>query len=447
MFIYLWAKPAERMDMIQLRKEHDKCQQGKPTQLGLMLEITAPAAPVVAATQHKTKSLVFVIDRSGSMAGGRLETVINTIVETLPRLHPEDFISVFSFDDQAIVNVSLKQVKNQNMAEVIKSVRNISAGGSTNLEAGYRLGLQEAKSAPDGIETSIILLSDGQANQGIVDPIALGQIATQATEHLVVTTTLGIGSDYDENIMSALADGGNGNHIAAIRPGEALDGLQAEIDGLLLKTMLDVRFNITIGPDFSGKKADIIAGRRMKQWKKVHGHVETLLGDVAGGEQKNVVFDLILDGHEMATPGNKQGVKVEWEYIDALTGNKISNSETFEVELVAADKWVEPDRDKDIVGELKAVRMQQIWDQAEALFAQGKGDEANALLEAAGKDLQDFLANNNVGGRSFLRLQATSDLFMNSSYEKDMNIKLKMMKENKARMMRDRRNFRDKDGN
>ena len=91
--------------------------------------------------------------------------------------------------------------------------------------------------------------------------------------------------------------------------------------------------------------------------------------------------------------------------------------------------------------------MQQIWDQAEALFAQGKSDEANALLEAAGKDLQDFLANNNVGGRSFLRLQATSDLFMNSSYEKDMNIKLKMMKENKARMMRDRRNFRDKDGN
>jgi len=432
--------------MIQLRKEHDKCQQGKPTQLGLMLEITAPAAPVVEATQHKTKSLVFVVDRSGSMAGERLDVVINTIVETLPRLHPEDYISVVSFDDQAIVNVKLKQVKEHKMADVIKSVRNISAGGSTNLEAGYRLGLKEATKVPSGIETTIILLSDGQANAGETNPAALGQLATQATEHLVVTTTMGIGGGYDENILSAMADAGNGNHIAAIKQGEALDGLQAEIDGLLLKTMLEVNIEITIGPDFLGKQTNIIAGRRMKKWNKTHGRVKTLLGDVAGGEEKNVVFDLILDGHDMAAPGLKQGVKVEWDYIDALTGNKISNSETFEVELVAADKWIEPERDKDIVGELKAVRMQQIWDEAERLFNQGRQTEANALLEAAGRDLQDFIANNRLGHRTSMRLQESSMLFMNSSFEGDMNVKLKMMKEYKNRQLRDRKS-RDQDGN
>jgi Ca-activated chloride channel family protein len=433
--------------MIKLRKEHDKCQQGKPTQLGLMLEVTAPAAPVVAATQHKTKSLVFVIDRSGSMAGERLEVVLDTIAETLPRLHPEDYIAVVSFDDQAIVNVALKQVKKHNMAKVIKSVRNINAGGSTNLEAGYRLGLEQAKAAPEGIETTIILLSDGQANQGIVDPVVLGQLATQATEHLVLTTTMGIGGGYDENILSAMAEGGNGNHIAAIKQGEALDGLQAEIDGLLLKTMLDVHFEIKIGPDFSGKKANIIAGRKMKKWKKSHGHVSTLLGDLAGGEQRNVVFDLTLDGHEMAEPGLKQGVKVEWEYTDAITGAKISNSETFEVELVPADKWIEPKRDADIVGELKMVRMQQIFDEAQELFLQGKQDEANALLEAAGKDLQDFMDNNFLSERTSNRLQASSLRFMQSAMEPDMNFKMKMLKEEKLRMMRDRRNFRDKDGN
>jgi Ca-activated chloride channel homolog len=433
--------------MIQLRKEHDKCQQGKPTQLGIMLEITAPAAPVVAATQHKTKSLVFVIDRSGSMAGHRLEVVLNTITETLPRLHPEDYIAVVSFDDQAIVNVALDQVKNHKMADLIKSVRNINAGGSTNLEAGYRLGLEQAKAAPAGIESTIILLSDGQANQGIVDPVVLGQLATQATEHLVLTTTMGIGGGYDENILSAMAEGGNGNHIAAIQQGEALDGLQAEIDGLLLKTMLDVHIDITIGPDFSGQKANIVAGRRMKKWNKAHGHVSTLLGDLAGGEQKNVVFDLTLDGHEMAAPGMKQGVKVEWEYIDAITGEKISNSETFEVELVPADKWIEPERDADIVAELKMVRMQSIYDQVQELFLQGKQDEANALLEAAGKDLQEFMANNYLSDRTSHRLQASSIRFMQSAMEPDMNIKLKMLKEEKLRMMRDRKNFRDNDGN
>jgi hypothetical protein len=243
-----------------------------------------------------------------------------------------------------------------------------------------------------------------------------------------------------------MADGGNGNHIAAIKQGEALDGLQAEIDGLLLKTMLEVNFEITIGPDFLGSKTNIIAGRRMKKWKKTHGHVRTLLGDVAGGEEKNVVFDLILDRHDMATPGVKQGVKVAWEYIDALTGNKISNSETFEIELVASDKWSEPVRDNDIVGELKAVRMQQIWDEAGRLFDQGRVKEANALLEAAGKDLQEFMAQNNLGDRTSLRLRQSSEMFLSSAFEGDMNAKRKMMKEHQNRQMRDRKP-RDQEGN
>ena len=214
---------------------------------------------------------------------------------------------------------------------------------------------------------------------------------------------------------------------------------------MLLKTMLDVHFDITIGPDFAGKNADIVAGRRMKKWRKSHGHVSTLLGDLAGGEQRNVVFDLTLDGHDMAEPGLKQGVKIDWEYTDAITGKKVSNSETFEVELVPADKWIEPERDADIVGELKMVRMQRIYDEAQELFMQGKHDEANALLEAAGKDLQEFMANNHLSDRTSLRLQASSLNFMQSAMEPDLNFKMKMLKEEKLRMMRDRRNFRDKD--
>jgi len=98
------------------------------------------------------------------------------------------------------------------------------------------------------------------------------------------------------------------------------------------------------------------------------------------------------------------------------------------------------------VGELKAVRMQQIWDEAERLFNQGRQAEANALLEAAGRDLQDFIANNRLGHRTSMRLQESSMLFMNSSFEGDMNVKLKMMKEYKNRQLRDRKS-RDQDGN
>jgi hypothetical protein len=245
--------------------------------------------------------------------------------------------------------------------------------------------------------------------------------------------------------MSALADGGNGNHVAAIELAEAVDGLQAEIDGLLQKTMLDVKIKIALGPDFSGKNSNIIAGRRMKKWKLSHGRVESTLGDVASGEQKNVVFDLILDSHELADPGVKTGVKVDWEYTDALTGQKVSDTQTFEVELVSAEEWVEPVRDEDIVAELKLVRLQQVRDQAMRLYNEGKDKEADALLEAAGIELDRFMDASNLSPRQRNRLMGEStSLKLYMSYQ-DLNIKRKRLNEHTNRSARDRKDFRDKD--
>lgn len=429
--------------MINTKLEHNKCQQGKPTQLGLMLEITAPVAPVVEAAEQKPKSIIFVVDRSGSMAHSPLEMVKETILETLPRLKATDFVSVISFDDDVNVDVPLKAVADHNMAQVTKTVAALRDGGSTNLELGYKTALEEAKKVPTGIETTIILLSDGHANSGEVNPQVLGSLATAATEHFISTSTIGIGQSYDENIMSALADGGNGNHVAAIELAEAVDGLQAEIDGLLQKTMLDVKIKISLGPDFLGKNSNIIAGRRMKKWKLSHGRVESTLGDVASGEQKNVVFDLILDSHELAQPGVKTGVKVDLEYTDVLTGQKVTDSKTFEVELVSAEEWVEPVRDEDIVAELKLVRLQQVKDQAMRLYDQGKDKEADALLEAAGIELGRFMDMSNLSPRQRKRLQGESTSLMAYMSMQDLNIKKKRLNEHNNRSQRDRRDFRD----
>ena len=431
--------------MINTRLEHNKCQVGKPTQLGLMFEITAPVAPVNEAATHKTKSLIFVIDRSGSMSGGPLEMVKSTILDTLPRLNPEDYICVISFDDEVKVEVPIKPVKSQDMNWVTNQIARLQSGGSTNIEAGYKAALVEATALPRGIESSIILLSDGHANAGITDPAELGRMATKATEHFISTSTIGIGQSYDENLMGALADGGQGNHIAAIELAEAVNGLQAEIDGLLQKTMTDVRFSIQLGPDFLGRKSNIIAGRRMKKWNKHFGRVETTLGDLSSGQQKNVFFEVVLDGHELSTPGVKQGIKVSYEYFDVLTGTNISKDETFEIELVAAETWVEPNRDPEILAELKLVRIQEIQKQAFELYQQGKEREADALLEAAGIDLQEFMNNTHLGVRGSRRMMNQASSLMEFSMMKDINIKRKRMNEYRSRVQRDQDDFRDKD--
>jgi Ca-activated chloride channel family protein len=410
-----------------------------------MFEITAPAAPANEAAAHKTKSLIFVIDRSGSMSGGPLEMVKSTILDTLPRLNPEDYICVISFDDEVKVEVPIKPVKSQDMKWVTKQVSKLQAGGSTNIEAGYRAALVEATTLPRGIESSIILLSDGHANAGITDPAELGRMASKATEHFISTSTIGIGQSYDENLMGALADGGQGNHIAAIELAEAVNGLQAEIDGLLQKTMTDVKFTIALGPDFLGSKSDIIAGRRMKKWNKHFGRVETVLGDLASSQQKNVFFELVLDGHELSVPGIKQGIKVTYEYFDVLTGTTITKDETFEIELVAQENWVEPVRDPEILAEMKLVRIQEIQKRAFELYQQGREREADALLEAAGIDLREFMDNTDLGARSSRRMNSQADSLMGFSMMQDINIKRKRMNEYRSRSQRDQDDFRDKD--
>lgn len=405
-----------------------------------MFEITAPVAPVVEATTVKTKALVFVVDRSGSMSGGRLDMVKSTILDTLPRLNPEDYVSIITFDDVAVVNVPLEQVKNRDMKKVAKVVSEIESGGSTNLEAGYRLAVAEVAKLANGLEANIILLSDGQANAGEVNPEVLGNIATAATEHLITTSTIGIGQGYDENILGALADGGNGNHIAGISQGEALDGLQSEIDGLLTKTMLDVKFEIVLGPDFTGHESRIQAGRRMKKWQLGVAEVKALLGDLASGEEKNVFFDLVLDAHQMATPGIKQGIKVSWSYFDVNSGQTVSETATFDVELVDAANWVEPERDADIAAELKLVRAQRIFEQAMQLLQEGRDAEADALMEAAGKDLRKFMAENDLSPRARIRMMESSESLFMLSKMSDPNMKRKMHRMEMNRAMRDRRN-------
>ncbi len=425
--------------MITPRIEHNKCQVGKPTPLGLMLEITAPVAPVIEAATHKAKALVFVIDRSGSMSGGRLESVKAVLEETLPRLNPEDHIAIISFDDTAVVNLPLATIKDLDLKNVRKIISDIHSGGSTNLEAGYRLGLKEAEKVTDGVETTVILLSDGQANAGETNPEVLGHIATAATEHLVTTSTIGIGSGYDENVLGALADGGNGNHIAGITQGEAVDGLQSEIDGLLTKTMIDVTIEIVIGPDFTGNGSKIKAGRKMKKWEYARTQVKALLGDLSSGEEKNVFFNIVLDAHKMATPGVKQGLQVTYSYTDVLTGQRVSNSETFEIELVSQEQWVEPERDQDIMAELQLVRNQDIMQEAMELFTQGKNKEAKALLEAAGLAMDDIEANYAMSDRTSVRMMSSNMAFKRMMLTDDENLQKKLLWEQLNREKRDRR--------
>lgn len=402
---------------IQIKAEHNKAKGGAKTNLGLMIEVTAPVAPIAEqAPVRKAKGLMFCIDRSGSMSRGRLELVKQTILDLLPRLGENDYVGIVTFDDNAIVDAPMKQIKDHNLANLRAIVAGIRCGGSTNLEKGYRLALAEAATAPEAIETSVILLSDGQANAGVTDPAMLGQLATSAIEHQISTSTLGIGEGYDERILDALSMFGNGNHFAAFRLEEAVDGLNNEIEGLLQRTIESFKIEINYAEPF---QAGTIARKTqyLRTFNSAANQATATLGDLSSGEEKNFTFDLELKAQPFTDGGAIDAFTVRYSYQDLTTGKTETGEERFQIEIADPKNFVEPVRDEDIVAELAAMRAQFIKEEAIELMRQGREAEAKELMAKIGQDLTETMAMlRNLSPRQRQRMQNQVDESMLLSY-------------------------------
>jgi Ca-activated chloride channel homolog len=153
-------------------------------------------------------NLCLVIDRSGSMGGDKLEQAKRACIDIFRSLTPDDHFTVLAFDNE-VVSVINPQTPS---AEVEERIRAVDAGGSTNLSKGWYLGLLELQTygTPKHINR-IILLSDGMANDGERKSAVLGQESARARDELGITTsTIGIGKDFKEDILAALASESGG---------------------------------------------------------------------------------------------------------------------------------------------------------------------------------------------------------------------------------------------
>ncbi len=392
--------------MMEIKIEYNCLKAEEKSALGLMFEVTAPESPADDTPKaREPKGIVFVIDRSGSMGNGRLELVKQTITDMLPRLGAEDYLSVVTFDDSARVELELTQIKDAKLADLVKKIGEIQTGGSTNIEAGYRFGLAEAAKAPAGVESTLVLLSDGEANRGVTDPAQLGQLAAAATEHMVTTSTIGIGEGYDETILDAMSISGTGNHFAAYRLEEAVDGLSDELDGLLKKTVANLKVEIEAIGSFNTDEFKVRKVNYLRDFKTYPGKATANLGDLASKEEKNFVFEVTLPAQFVENTTLVQAISVKYEYEDLVLARKVTGGQTFELEVATANDYVAPAKNEDIVVELKAMRMQDIKEQAIALMRDGRELEARELIKQAGKEFEQLLDDmKNMSARNQVRM-------------------------------------------
>jgi Ca-activated chloride channel family protein len=107
----------------------------------------------------------------------------------------------------------------EHRCRVESAVREIYAGGGTNLGGGLRRGIETAALMPTGTrQRKVILISDGLANLGITDPHSLGHMAANAARRQLTVSTVGVGYDFNELLMTAIADYGEGRYYFLENP-------------------------------------------------------------------------------------------------------------------------------------------------------------------------------------------------------------------------------------
>ena len=207
-----------------------------------LLELTAPELP--GERRRDPATLQVVLDRSGSMANGSLHSALVAIDSLLGRLGPEDRFGLVVFDDAVQVAVPAGELRDPGRARAI--LRQIGPGGMTNLAGGLLRGIQEAQRVAGEGGATLVLLSDGHANDGVTDPTQLGDFAAGAYRSGIATSTIGVGYDYDEDLLTEVSKGGQGNAHFAISGDEAGGQLASEVDGLLEQSVQAV--SLTVRP-------------------------------------------------------------------------------------------------------------------------------------------------------------------------------------------------------
>jgi len=239
-------------------------------------------------------NVAFVLDRSGSMAGSKLELVKEATRQAIRLLRDTDRFAVVFFDSEVHVAVASTYASRDAKRAAVRMVDGVEAGANTALFDGWVAGCEQVASFQDERAISrVVLLTDGVANVGITDMAELSRHAGELRSRGISTTTLGAGKDFDEIRLQSMADAGGGNFYFIEHAAGIPDVITSELRETLEVVARDVVINVTTTPDVLVEPLSVIrhAGS--------NGQWQLNVGDVVSGQDVSVVFRLIFPSSEL----------------------------------------------------------------------------------------------------------------------------------------------------
>ena len=343
----------------------------------IYLQITVQA-PKLHRTDRQPLNLAVVLDRSGSMGDqGKMENAKKALLALIDQLDERDILSIVIYDDVIDVLRPASRVGNK---ERIKSlVREIDPRNSTNLGGGMVEGFHQVQRHLDHEYVNrVVLLSDGLANTGITDQGELGRIARRYRHSGISLTTMGVGLDYNENMMVSLSENGGGNYYFIESAHALAHIMQKEFNLMSSICVRNAVLELSLGRGVRMK--DVIG----YEWNSDKGTCRVPIGEMYSGETRDLTLELSVPSGTGSVTLAEGMLRHDGENGATNNGSSFATN----VQYSEDARVVEKERDLQVQAKADVAVSTRAVNQATKAMDEGRPAEANQILQGASDALK-----------------------------------------------------------
>lgn len=393
---------------VECALEYDTFPLNHPVRLYVMVLVKADSSPEEA--KRRPLNLSLVVDRSGSMAGAKIDYTRRAATMLVQNLGLSDTLSIVLYNDEVMTLLPPEKVQRKDI--INQQVQRITPSGATNLSGGW---LEGVKWVAQGIlpdqTNRVIIISDGLANRGVTDTDKLVAFARQKYGEGVSTTTMGLGEDFNEDLLMQMANAGGGAYYYIENPEAMPTILNEELSGLL--SLVGQNLSVTVtGPQAGGVRQmnayveDLAAGGKLYR-----------LGDLFGDEVKALVLEIQVPAATQDGPLHIASLRVEYDKLSEAGASHVIVERDIHVNISRDASLPMRKGNPEVTQQVMLLKAAQARRKAVALADEGKFNEASQILEEAVSEIKQSEVSENETlkdesaalSREAEALKATSD--------------------------------------
>lgn len=330
-------------------------------------------AKEVAGAERAPLNLALVIDRSGSMSGFKLNQAKLAAKQLVAQLRSVDRLSIVHYGSD-VKSLAGQAATDAGKREMLAYLEGIFDDGGTNIGAGVSQGRDLLMASMAGYKVNrVVLISDGQPTEGMTDTAGLTELVRETRAHGISVSSIGVGSDFNEDLMQAIAEVGAGAYAYLSDAAQLSTIFQKDLNQAATQVASGVMLELSLP---SGVELGEVLGYRTD----VQGRtVRVLLPDFASGQTERLVARLSIAPSQVGGTLDVSGL--ELRYRDLEQGRAVTSEARLSAHVTSDEALVHQKRDREATVYAARARSASNTQQAADALKAGERDKAEKLLQ------------------------------------------------------------------